>query len=94
MKFLLQVVSVLCTYACLCLAVPFIDSLRNYFSQFGRVVECNIMKDASGTSRGFGFLKFADPKDVNTIMVREHWLDGKVVRVSNYRRAIERSCRC
>lgn len=55
------------------------DSLRNYFSQFGKVLDCNIMKDNQGTSRGFGFLKFADPKAVNTIMVREHWLDGKVV---------------
>ena len=35
------------------------------------------MRDgASGRSRGFGFLTFRDPKVVNTVMVKEHYLDG------------------
>ncbi|CAO1632326.1 unnamed protein product [Sympodiomycopsis kandeliae] len=55
------------------------ETLVNYFSQFGKVLECNIMKDNQGISRGFGFLKFEDPKTVNNIMVREHWLDGKTI---------------
>jgi hypothetical protein len=39
------------------------------------------MRDgASGRSRGFGFLTFRDPKVVNTVMVKEHFLDGKIVR--------------
>ena len=33
----------------------------------------------TGRSRGFAFLNFVDPKAVNTVMVREHYLDGKVV---------------
>ena len=38
------------------------------------------MRDgASGRSRGFGFLTFRDPKVVNTVMVKEHYLDGKIV---------------
>ena len=38
------------------------------------------MRDgASGRSRGFGFLTFKDPKVVNTVMVMEHYLDGKIV---------------
>lgn len=38
------------------------------------------MRDsASGRSRGFGFLTFRDPKTVNTVMVKEHYLDGKIV---------------
>jgi hypothetical protein len=38
------------------------------------------MRDgASGRSRGFGFLTFRDPKVVNTVMVKEHFLDGKIV---------------
>ena len=38
------------------------------------------MRDnASGRSRGFGFLTFRDPKCVNTVMVKEHQLDGKIV---------------
>ena len=41
------------------------------------------MRDgATGRSRGFGFLTFKDPKTVNTVMVKEHFLDGKIVRLS------------
>lgn len=57
------------------------ESLREYFSQFGEVQECTVMRDsATGRSRGFGFLTFKDPKTVNTVMVKEHYLDGKIVR--------------
>lgn len=57
-----------------------IDSLRNYFSQYGDVLECTVMRDgATGRSRGFGFLTFKDPKTVNIVMVKEHYLDGKIV---------------
>ena len=39
------------------------------------------MRDgASGRSRGFGFLTFKNPRDVNAVMVKEHYLDGKIVR--------------
>ena len=39
------------------------------------------MRDsATGRSRGFGFLTFRDAKTVNTVMVKEHYLDGKIVR--------------
>lgn len=56
------------------------ESLREYFSQFGEVVECTVMRDgATGRSRGFGFLTFKDPKTVNIVMVKEHQLDGKIV---------------
>jgi hypothetical protein len=56
------------------------ESLRDYFSQFGEVVECTVMRDNStGRSRGFGFLTFKDPKTVNIVMVKEHFLDGKIV---------------
>ncbi|CAJ2502894.1 Uu.00g102880.m01.CDS01 [Anthostomella pinea] len=56
------------------------DSLRDYFSQFGEVTECTVMRDgATGRSRGFGFLTFKDPKTVNIVMVKEHFLDGKLI---------------
>lgn len=39
------------------------------------------MRDnATGRSRGFGFLTFKDAKTVNIVMVKEHFLDGKIVR--------------
>lgn len=60
------------------------ESLRDYFSQFGEVVECTVMRDgATGRSRGFGFLTFKDPKTVNIVMVKEHFLDGKIVSHSD-----------
>jgi len=44
------------------------------------VLECTVMRDgATGRSRGFGFLTFKDPKTVNIVMVKEHYLDGKIV---------------
>lgn len=42
------------------------------------------MRDGpTGRSRGFGFLTFRDPKTVNTVMVKEHELDGKLVSVES-----------
>ncbi|CBX95876.1 hypothetical protein LEMA_P030280.1 [Plenodomus lingam JN3] len=56
------------------------DSLKGYFTQFGEVSECTVMRDsATGRSRGFGFLTFRDPKCVNIVMVKEHYLDGKII---------------
>ncbi|EHA56998.1 hypothetical protein MCOR02_004409 [Pyricularia oryzae] len=56
------------------------ESLRDYFSQFGEVIECTVMRDGTtGRSRGFGFLTFKDPKTVNIVMVKEHYLDGKII---------------
>jgi RNA-binding protein Musashi len=57
-----------------------VEGLRNYFSQFGKVEACTIMRDAGGRSRCFAFLTFEDPASVNAVMVREHFLDGKIVR--------------
>lgn len=66
-------------------ANPSTESLHDYFSQFGEVQECTVMRDsATGRSRGFGFLTFKDPKTVNTVMVKEHFLDGKIVRATHF----------
>lgn len=60
-----------------------LESLKDYFSQFGEVLDCTVMRDGStGRSRGFGFLTFKDPKTVNIVMVKEHYLDGKIVRTA------------
>ncbi|OCT48323.1 heterogeneous nuclear ribonucleoprotein D0 [Cladophialophora carrionii] len=49
------------------------------------------MRDsATGRSRGFGFLTFKDPKTVNTVMVKEHFLDGKIVRATHFDESRER----
>lgn len=61
------------------LNLGFVDGLRAYFEQFGKVDACTIMRDAVGRSRCFAFLTFEDPASVNAVMVKEHVLDGKVV---------------
>lgn len=60
----------------------YLDGLRNYFAQFGKVDACTIMRDPAGRSRGFAFLTFEDPAAVNKVMVQEHYLDGKIVSSS------------
>jgi RNA-binding protein Musashi len=56
------------------------ESLKNYFSKFGEVVDCTVMRDnVTGRSRGFGFLDFAEAKSVNRVLAEEHFLDGKIV---------------
>ncbi|KAG9286486.1 hypothetical protein G9A89_014652 [Geosiphon pyriformis] len=56
------------------------ESLKLYFSQFGEVTDCIVMRDPNtGRSRGFGFLTFVDPSVVNTVLVKEHQLDGKII---------------
>ncbi|KAF8990265.1 hypothetical protein BDQ17DRAFT_1372173 [Cyathus striatus] len=55
------------------------EGLRDYFSQFGKVDACTIMRDPSGTSRGFAFLTFEDPSAVDAVVGREHVLDGKSI---------------
>ncbi|KAH9950114.1 hypothetical protein B0H21DRAFT_25180 [Amylocystis lapponica] len=55
------------------------ENLRKYFTQFGKVEACTIMRDAAGRSRCFAFLTFEDPASVNAVMVREHFLDGKII---------------
>ncbi|KAJ7179569.1 hnRNP A1-gamma isoform [Mycena filopes] len=55
------------------------EGLRNYFSEFGKVDACTIMRDPSGTSRGFAFMTFEDPASVATVLGREHFLDGKAI---------------
>ncbi|KAJ3994890.1 hypothetical protein F5050DRAFT_397379 [Lentinula boryana] len=55
------------------------EGLRAYFSQFGKVDACTIMRDPTGRSRCFAFLTFEDPASVNAVMVKEHVLDGKII---------------
>lgn len=68
-----------------CLIFAFVfsltETLRSYFSQYGEVVDCVIMKDkTTNQSRGFGFVKFKDPNCVGTVLAsRPHTLDGRNV---------------
>lgn len=57
------------------------DSLLRYFSQFGEVIDCVVMKNAeSGRSRGFGFVTFSNPSNIETVLSNcPHNLDGRTI---------------
>lgn len=55
------------------------DGLRNYFTQFGDIDQCTIMRDPTGRSRGFAFLTFKEVKSVHRVLEQDHQLDGKMV---------------
>ncbi|KAI4298787.1 hypothetical protein L6164_032305 [Bauhinia variegata] len=56
------------------------DRLRQYFQNFGDVVEAVIMKDrTTGRARGFGFIVFADPSVAERVVMEKHVIDGRIV---------------
>ena len=57
------------------------DSMKEYFAQFGPVVEALVMRDpATKHSRGFGFVTFAQPESVEKVsQAGLHSLDGKKI---------------
>lgn len=63
------------------------DNLQRYFSRYGEVIDCVVMKNAeSGRSRGFGFVTFADPANVNVVLQNgPHTLDGRYFRYNIYK---------
>ena len=65
------------------------NGMTNYFSQFGTVTECVLIRDNQndGKSKGFGFVSFSTPEEVDKLLEKAHTLDGKTLQV---RRAIPR----
>ena len=57
------------------------DSMKEYFAQFGPVLEALVMRDpATKHSRGFGFVTFAQPESVEKVsQAGVHSLDGKKI---------------
>ena len=57
------------------------DTLLKYFSRFGEVIDCVVMKNpATGKSRGFGFIKYRDMSCVENVLdAGPHILDGREV---------------
>jgi len=57
------------------------ESLSKYFSRFGDVIDCVVMKNSeTGRSRGFGFVTFADPNNVDRVLANgPHNLDGRTI---------------
>lgn len=56
------------------------EKLVDHFSKYGEIVDYTIMKDnATGRSRGFGFLTFKDTSSVDALLKERHILDGKLI---------------
>jgi len=57
------------------------DTLLRYFSRFGDVIDCVVMKNAeTGRSRGFGFVTFSDPNNIDGVIQScPHSLDGRTI---------------
>jgi len=57
------------------------DTLQRYFSQYGDVIDCVVMKNGdTGRSRGFGFVTFSDPTKVELVLKSgPHELDGRTI---------------
>ena len=66
-----------CAVLCGCVAVwrcgvlCIADSLHSYFSRFGAVSSATVAKNReTGRNRGYGFVKFADPSVVDSVLSR------------------------
>ena len=56
------------------------ESLRNYFSQFGKVVDATVMLDReTGRSKGFGFVSFENVNVEPMLGFGNLQIDGKLV---------------
>ncbi|GAB4846045.1 hypothetical protein Ancab_025044 [Ancistrocladus abbreviatus] len=56
------------------------NRLKEYFGQYGEVVEAVIMRDRfTGRARGFGFIVFADPAIAERVVLDKHMIDGRTV---------------
>lgn len=53
------------------------DAFKHFFAKFGEVTECQVMRDPSGRSRGFGFVVFANPDVKDQVLTQQLQLDGR-----------------
>ncbi|KDP40375.1 hypothetical protein JCGZ_02373 [Jatropha curcas] len=56
------------------------EKLKDYFTQYGDVLQTVVMRDkTTGRPRGFGFVVFADPAILDTVLQDKHTIDGRTV---------------
>ena len=61
------------------------DGLRQAFASYGEITEAKVITDrATGRSRGFGFVTFAQDEEAKTAMTKMDGtiLDGKTIKVN------------
>ncbi|CAF1251305.1 unnamed protein product [Adineta steineri] len=55
-------------------------AFREYWTQYGTVLDATILRDREGHSRGFGFVTFENSSSVDALMqARPHTLDNRIV---------------
>ncbi|CAI9089835.1 OLC1v1024479C1 [Oldenlandia corymbosa var. corymbosa] len=60
----------------------FPDQFVKYFGNYGEITDSVIMKDRhTGRPRGFGFITYADPSVVDTVIAETHIINGKQVEI-------------
>lgn len=58
------------------------EKLKDYFENYGEVVLTSVMRDKlTGRPRGFGFVVFADPSVLDTVLQDKHVIDGRTVKI-------------
>ncbi|XP_019162371.1 PREDICTED: heterogeneous nuclear ribonucleoprotein A3 homolog 2-like isoform X2 [Ipomoea nil] len=59
-----------------------LDQFVKYFGKYGEITDSVIMKDRhTGRPRGFGFITYADPSVVDTVIAETHIINGKQVEI-------------
>ncbi|XP_063901825.1 RNA-binding protein Musashi homolog 2-like isoform X2 [Zophobas morio] len=56
------------------------DTLKKYFSRYGRLTDCVVIRDGHGRPRGFGFVTFADPSNCEKVLADSpHFIDDRQI---------------
>ncbi|KAL1558677.1 heterogeneous nuclear ribonucleoprotein 1 [Salvia divinorum] len=59
-----------------------LDTFVKYFGKYGEITDSVIMKDRhTGRPRGFGFITYADPSVVDTVIAETHIINDKQVEI-------------
>ncbi|KAI1703490.1 RNA recognition motif domain-containing protein [Ditylenchus destructor] len=60
-----------------------VETLREYFSNFGQIAECAILRNTDNSSRGFGYVIYKSEDVINNVLnLAPHYIDNKLVSVN------------
>jgi len=57
------------------------DELANYLQQYGNVIECEIICDKQGKSKGYAFAAFSEQRQSGDLVSKNHSLLGKLFEI-------------
>ncbi|KAI1700493.1 RNA recognition motif domain-containing protein [Ditylenchus destructor] len=61
-----------------------VETLREYFSKFGQMIECTILRHRDNSSRGFGFVSYKSEESINSVLKSApHYIDNKAINVKH-----------